>query len=69
MAVIAINSAHQARHIRGRLETCFSALRESLDAFVSHRMQVAAAEADHIRPQQIPRTSSLPMNTQSSPCN
>ena len=53
MAAITFNTAHQAEHIRQRLETALAALREMLDAFVSDRMRQAAAEAEHVRPRQL----------------
>ena len=49
MAAITFDTADQAEHIRGRLETELTGLRETLDAFVSHRMRQTAAEAEHVR--------------------
>ena len=39
MTAITFNTAHQAEHIRQRLETALAALREMLDTFVSYRMR------------------------------
>jgi len=50
MAAMTFNAAHQAQHVRGQLETAFAGLREMLDAFVSYRMRLAAAAAEHDRP-------------------
>lgn len=51
MAAITFNTAHRAGKIRERLDTALAVLRETLDAFVSYRMRLAAAEAEHARPQ------------------
>ena len=53
MAAITFNTAHQAEHIRQRLETALAALREMLDTFVSNRMRQAAAEAEYARLRQL----------------
>jgi hypothetical protein len=37
-------------------------LREMLDAFVSYRMRVAAAEAEHVRSRQTPNAQLLSTN-------
>lgn len=50
MTAITFNAAHQVRHVRGRLESVFTILREMLDAFVSYRMKLTAAAAEHARP-------------------
>ena len=64
MAAITFNTAHEAEHIRGRLETVLIVLREKLDAFVSYRMRLAASEAEHVRPRQLRGTSSPSINAQ-----
>ena len=58
MAAITFNSAHRAEHIGGRLKPALTVLREMLDAYVSHRIRLAALEAEHVRPRQPPGTSS-----------
>jgi hypothetical protein len=58
MAAIAFNSAHRAEHIGGRLKPALTVLREMFDAYVSHRLRLAASEAEQIRPRQLPGTSS-----------
>jgi hypothetical protein len=58
MAAITLNTAHRAKHIGGRLEPGLTIVREMLDAFVSHRMRLAALEAERFRPRQHPGTSS-----------
>lgn len=58
MATITFNTAHQAGQVRQRRQTAFAFLREMLDAFVSYRMRLAAAEAEHARRPQLQRTSS-----------
>jgi hypothetical protein len=50
MAAITFNTAYQKQHARAQLDTIFAALREMFDAFVSNRMQRAAAEAEYARP-------------------
>jgi hypothetical protein len=50
MAQMILDTGHQADSIRAR----FTLLREMLDAFVSYRMRVAAAEAEHVRSRQTP---------------
>jgi hypothetical protein len=57
MAPITFHSAHRAEHI-ARLKPVLTALREVLDAYVSHRMRLAALEAEQICPRQFPGTSS-----------
>jgi hypothetical protein len=64
MAAITFDTAHQAEHIRGRLETVLTGLRETLDAFVSHRMRQTAAEAEHVRPRQPLGASTPSINAQ-----
>ena len=58
MAAITFNTAHQKEQVRKQLETALAAYREMLDAFVSNQMRQAAAEAEHARPRQAPRTTS-----------
>ena len=62
MTAITFNTAHQAEHIRQRLETALAALREMLDAFVSYRMRKAAAEAEHVRLRLLQGTRSQSIN-------
>jgi len=50
MAAITFGTAH----IGGRLKAGLTILREMLDAFVSHRMRLAALEAEHVCPRQPP---------------
>jgi hypothetical protein len=59
MAAITFNSAHRTAHIRGRLEPMLALLRESLDAFLSRRTRLAAAQAEYVRSQQVQPTSPL----------
>jgi hypothetical protein len=58
MAAITFSSAHRAGHIGARLKAALTVLREMLDAYVSHRMRLAALEAEQVRPRQPPGTSS-----------
>jgi len=64
MAAITFDATHQREHIRKRLETVFAAFGEMLDAFVSNRMRLAAAEARQVRPRQRPGTSLPSINAQ-----
>ena len=64
MAAITFNTAHQKEHAREQLKTVLAVLREMLDAFVSNRMQRAAAEAEHVRPRQLRGTSSQSIDPQ-----
>jgi hypothetical protein len=50
MAAINFDTAHQAG---GRFEAALAALRATLDAFVSYRMRLAAAQAEHARPRRL----------------
>jgi hypothetical protein len=52
MAAITFNTAYQKQHALAQLDTILAAFRETLDAFVSNRMQRAAAEAEYARPRQ-----------------
>lgn len=61
MAAIAFNAAHQPGYIRGRLETVLTILREMLDAFVSHRMRLAATAAERARPRRVRGAASSPV--------
>jgi hypothetical protein len=63
MTAITFKTAHQAEYIRQRLETALAALREMLDAFVSHRMRKAAAEAKRVRSRPLQCTRSQSINT------
>ncbi len=56
MAAITFNTADTAR--RGWLEAVLAVLRDKLDAFVSYRMRLAAAAAEHARPRQVRAASS-----------
>lgn len=58
MAATAFHTALQAEPIRGRLKTVLAALRQTLDAFVSYRIRLAATKAGHIRPLKLKNTSS-----------
>lgn len=53
MAAITFNTALQVEQLRDRLQTVFARLCEMLDAFVSYRMRLAAAAAEHARPRQV----------------
>jgi hypothetical protein len=64
MAAIVFNAAHRKEHIWEQLKTVLTAFREMLDAFVSNRMRLAAAEARQVRPRQRPGTSSPSINAQ-----
>jgi hypothetical protein len=53
MAAITCNTAgaaHRAEQSRDRLGAVVAVLRDMLDAFVSYRIRLAAAEAEHARP-------------------
>lgn len=56
MAAIACNTAYQQQHVRAQLDAILATFREMLDAFVSNRMQRAAAEAKYAPPRQFPGT-------------
>lgn len=60
MAAITFDTADQRT---GRLETALTALRQMLDAFVSYRMRLAAAEAEQIRPRPARNASSSSIST------
>ena len=64
MAAIVFNAAHQKEQAREQLNAVLTAFREMLDAFVSDRMQLAAAEARQVRPRQRPGTSLPSINAQ-----
>ena len=64
MAAIVFNAAHRKEQVREQLNAVLTAFREMLDAFVSDRMQLAAAEARQVRPRQRPGTSSPSINAQ-----
>lgn len=53
MAAITFNTAQRVGQLQGRFETALTNLREMLDAFVSHRMRLAAAAAERARPRQV----------------
>jgi hypothetical protein len=46
MAAITSGTAHRAEHVGGRIKPGLTTLREMLDALVSHRMRLAATEAE-----------------------
>ncbi|MBX9646110.1 MAG: hypothetical protein K2X57_03520 [Xanthobacteraceae bacterium] len=52
MAAITFNSLNQAQQVRERLQAVLIVLSEVLDRFVSYRMRLVAAAAEHARPQQ-----------------
>jgi hypothetical protein len=62
MAQIILDTGHQEETIRSRFGARFASLREMLDAFVSYRMRVAAAEAEHVRSRQTPNAQLLSTN-------
>jgi hypothetical protein len=64
MAAIIFNAAHRKEYIWEQLKTVLTACREMLDAFVSNRMRLAAAEARQVRPRQRPGTSLPSINAQ-----
>ncbi len=64
MAAITFNAAHQQQHVREQLKTVLAVLHEMLDAFVSNRMQRAAAEAGYARPRQFQGPAAQPLDTQ-----
>jgi hypothetical protein len=53
VAAITLDFVHQAARMRGRLEAVLTAVRKMLDAFVSYRMRLAMAQAEHVRPRQL----------------
>ena len=63
MPAIIFNTAHQKQHVREQLKSVLTAFHEMLDAFVSHRMRRAAAEAGQVRPRQ-PGASSPSISAQ-----
>ncbi len=64
MAAITFNTAYQKQHVREQLKAVLAVLRETLDAFVSNRMQRAAAEAGYARPRQLQGPAAQPLDTQ-----
>ena len=56
MAAITFNTAYQKQQVHEQIETVLAVLRETLDAFVSNRMQRAEAEAEYGRPRKLPST-------------
>jgi hypothetical protein len=64
MAAITFNTAHQAEHVWERLQIAGESLRKMLNAFVSYRMQLAAAAAGQVRPRQVRDTPSPSMTEQ-----
>jgi len=64
MAAITFNATLQKQHVREQLKTVLAVLRKALDAFVSNRMQRAAAEAGHARSRQLQRPVAQPLDTQ-----
>jgi hypothetical protein len=64
VAAITFDTAHQREPIRGRLKAALTGLRETLDAFVSYRMRLAAGEAEQVPPRPLRGTSSLSISAQ-----
>ena len=64
MAAITFNATHQQQHVREHLKTVLAVLHEMLDAFVSNRMQRAAAEAGYARPRQLQGPAAQRLDTQ-----
>lgn len=64
MAAITFNATHQKAYVREQLKTVLAFLHEMLDAFVSNRMQRAAAEAGYARPRQLQGPAAQPLDTQ-----
>jgi hypothetical protein len=64
MAAITFNATHQQQQVREQFKTVVAILREMLDAFVSNRMQRAAAEAGYARPRQLQGPAAQPPDTQ-----
>jgi hypothetical protein len=64
MATITSGAARHAERDAGRVETALTALRGSLDAFVSDLMRRAAAEAEYARARRFPSTPSSSMDPQ-----
>lgn len=54
----ATDTAHQAEPLRRRLEAVSAVLRGLLDAFVSYRMRLVAAESENAHPRQARAASS-----------
>ena len=64
MAATTFNAPHWKGHVREQLGSVLHAFREMLDAFVSNRMQRAAAEAEHLSPRPSQDTQTPSINTQ-----
>jgi hypothetical protein len=64
MAAMTFDTAYQQRHVRAQLDAILATFREMLDAFVSNRMQRAAAEAKYARPRQFPNRPAQPTSAQ-----
>ena len=64
MAAITFNTAYQQQHVRAQLDAVLATFRDMLDAFVSNRMQRAAAEAEYARSRQFPGTTAQPTSAQ-----
>jgi hypothetical protein len=62
MAQMILDTGHQEEPIRRRFGAKLNLLRETLDAFVSYRMRVAVAEAEHVCPRQTPNAQLLSTN-------
>jgi hypothetical protein len=50
MAAMTFDAVHQAEQVRAQLEAALASLRQMLDAFVSYRMRLVVAAAEHSRP-------------------
>ncbi len=64
MAAITFNATHQKQHVREQFKTVLAVLHKALDAFVSDRMQRAAAEAGYARLRQLRGPAAQPLDTQ-----
>jgi hypothetical protein len=64
MAAITFDATHQKQHVREQLKTVLAVLPDMLDAFVSNRMQRAAAEAGYAHPRQLQGDAAQPLDTQ-----
>ncbi len=64
MAAITFNATLQKQHVREQLKTVLAVLHQALGAFVSNRMQRAAAEAGHACSRPLQRPVAQPLDTQ-----
>jgi hypothetical protein len=67
MAAITFNTTHQKQHVREQVKTVLAVLHSALDAFVSNRMQRAAAEAGYAYPPQLQGPAAQPLDMQLPP--